>query len=160
MIGAARAAEYSALRRVGYHEAMAPWRALPLLWLVACGQAGGGGPDCVPTAAGFGGVCASFIKCPDEAPICVTVNHMETYGFCTMTCSDLFDCLSDAGVTACGAEIIDVPGVDGSVRGCSFDCSASGCPAGFTCLTPLNICFPLQDAAWPDAALRCSPDAA
>src|SRR5262245_51743482 len=106
--------------------------AVPLLCLVACGDPGAG-PACAPTSAGFGGVCASTIRCPDQAPICATASHMETWGYCTRACVDLFDCLSDAGVTSCGADIIDVPGADGPVRGCAFDCSAGGCPDGFSC---------------------------
>lgn len=131
-------------------------RAALALWVAACGSAGGE-PPCLPTAAGFGAVCASFIKCPEDAPICVTETHDETWGYCTRVCVDLFDCVTDAGVTACRADITDVPDAGGTVRGCAFDCTAGECPAGFECRASIGMCFPIQATAWPDAALRCEP---
>jgi len=121
------------------------------------GGAGGDDTRCDPTASGYGSVCASFIRCPPDAPICVTRTHDEVYGYCTRLCGDLFDCVTDAAVYGCVAFVTDIPGVDGGAFGCGFDCL--GCPAGFACGAGTQLCFPRQDADYPDATVICAADA-
>lgn len=128
---------------------------LLVLLLGACDSTVEGEQECVPYASGFGGVCASFLKCPEDAPICATANHSETFGYCTRQCEDLFGCRTDAGITKCDVEVVDVPGVDGGVRACAFDCS--GCPVGFECRDELSICIPEQRSPSVDASVRCEP---
>lgn len=94
---------------------------------------------------GLGMTCATSIRCPGEAPICVTEDHAQTRGFCSRTCSDDRDC-SDGSI--CGLVVGDVPGVSGSLRMCYVPCPGS-CPRLLSCVGTFgapapSVCAPAQ----------------
>ena len=129
---------------------MRPKRALALTSVLAailfgsgCGAEGRCEQGQIPYALGFGGTCADSIKCPDDAPICVTPTHDEEYGFCSRECSTDLRCQSPMGDAFCSIVVTDIPGIEGSLQMCAFECSH--CPANLYCHPERNKCVPPQD---------------
>jgi hypothetical protein len=94
---------------------------------------------------GLGMTCASSIRCPGDAPTCVTEDHQQTYGFCSRTCSDDRDC---EGGAICGLMVGDVPGVSGELAMCYVPCPGS-CPRLLSCVGAFgapsaSVCAPAQ----------------
>jgi hypothetical protein len=100
-------------------------------------------------AVGLGMTCSSQIRCPNRAPFCVTIDHEQTYGFCTRTCLSDAACGVEGGLGRCALSVRDVPDVPGAVLACRVDCLADSCPGllvcevGATCVTdgpePLDV---------------------
>ncbi|HWU91242.1 MAG TPA: hypothetical protein VN253_28440 [Kofleriaceae bacterium] len=94
---------------------------------------------------GLGMTCATSIRCAGDAPICVTEDHQQTFGFCSRTCLDDGDC-GDGAV--CGLMVGDVPGVSGELRMCYVPCPGS-CPRLLQCVgrfgaPAASVCGPVQ----------------
>ena len=97
---------------------------------------------------GLGMTCSTEIRCPGDAPICVTESHEQVHGFCTRACLDDREC-DDGGGGRCGLAITDVPGVSAGLTGCYLPCggAVADCPALLACHAtyadqPASICAP------------------
>lgn len=83
---------------------------------------------------GLGMTCSPSIRCPGQAPICVTADHATEYGMCTRACIADSDCSPQTGEGRCTLDVYDIPDVTGSVRSCDIDCDEDGgCPGLMTC---------------------------
>ena len=121
--------------------------ALAMLLSPGCGAEGRCEQGQIPYAIGFGGTCADSIKCPDDSPICVTPTHDEEYGFCSRECSTDLRCDSAAGDAFCSIIVTDIPGIEGSLQMCAFECTH--CPPNMYCHPERKKCVPAQDVV-PD----------
>lgn len=94
---------------------------------------------------GLGMTCSTKIRCPGDAPICVTEDHAQERGFCSRTCTDDADC-GDGAI--CGLSVGDIPGVEGALRMCYVPCPGS-CPQLLQCVgrfgaPAASVCGPAQ----------------
>lgn len=104
---------------------------------------------------GLGMTCATSIRCAGDAPICVTEDHAQTFGFCSRTCIDDADC---GGGAICGLMVGDIPGVSGTLRMCYVPCPGR-CPGLLACVGRFgapspSVCGPLQPRAGRPIMLR------
>ena len=90
---------------------------------------------------GLGMTCSSQIRCPNEAPFCVTVDHARTYGFCTRACLSDAACTVAGGVGRCALSVRDIPDVASSVLACRVDCLADACPGLLACGASGGTCI-------------------
>lgn len=83
---------------------------------------------------GLGMICASFIRCPGSAPFCVTVDHQQTYGFCSRSCVGDAQCSGAREGGRCDITVSDTPGISGAVRMCVVGCGEGDvCPGRLSC---------------------------
>jgi len=90
---------------------------------------------------GLGMTCSSQIRCPNQAPFCVTVDHTRTYGFCTRACLSDAACAVDGGVGRCALSVRDIPDVAVAVLACRVDCLADACPGLLACGATGGTCL-------------------
>jgi hypothetical protein len=88
---------------------------------------------------GLGMTCSSAIRCPSDAPYCVSATHESTYGFCTRACTSDAQCGAPNG--RCTLTVSDIPDVPGAIAGCALDCTAP-CPGLLTCTEATGTCDP------------------
>lgn len=94
---------------------------------------------------GLGMTCSTEIRCPPDAPICVTATHEQHYGFCTRACLEHAEC--ERGRGQCGLAVTDIPGVPDGMTTCYLTCAGDGsCPGLLRCTAEFNgqagVCAP------------------
>ena len=83
---------------------------------------------------GLGTTCSDWVRCPGQAPVCVTDDHDAAWGFCTRSCVVDDDCVQAEATGTCTLDVVDIPGVDHGVRSCELPCEADlDCPGLLMC---------------------------